>query len=47
MKPALQIVPIALVFAGAVIAVWRGMDTKSDRTPNRARGGGAKWKFWQ
>ena len=46
MKPVLQIAPIALLFAGAVVTVWRGMDQKSDRTPNRAKGGGPKWRFW-
>lgn len=47
MKPVLQVVPIALLLAGAVIAVWRGFDTKPDRTSNRAKGGGAKWRFWK
>ncbi|QMU57394.1 MAG: hypothetical protein GKR98_03755 [Boseongicola sp.] len=47
MKPALQIMPIALLLAVAVVAVWRGMDTKPDRTGNRAKGGGAKWKYWK
>lgn len=47
MKPALQIVPLALLFAGAVIGVWRGFNTKPDNTNNRAKGGGAKWKNWK
>lgn len=47
MKPALQIVPLALLFAGAVVGVWRGFNTKPDKTNNRAKGGGAKWKNWK
>ncbi len=47
MKPIFQIMPLALVFGAAVVAVWRGMDTRSDRTANRAKGGGAKWKTWK
>ncbi|SMX22422.1 hypothetical protein [Boseongicola aestuarii] len=44
MRPVFQIMPIALLLIGAVIAVWRGIDTKSDRTNNRGKGGGASWK---
>ena len=35
MKAALQIAPLALMFGAAVVFVWRGMDSKSDRTPKR------------
>lgn len=43
MKPVLQIAPIALIFAGAVVAVWRNMNPQSDRDrPNRKKGKG--WK---
>ena len=43
MKPYLQLIPITVLFAGAVIAVWRGFDPKSDRAPgNRNK----KRKWW-
>lgn len=47
MKPVLQIAPIALLFAGAVVAVWRNMDPKSDRKGNRSAGGKPKRRFWR
>ena len=47
MKPVLQIMPLALLFAGAVVGVWRGFDSKPDGSKNRAKGGGAKWKYWR
>jgi hypothetical protein len=47
MKPVFQIMPIALLLGGAIFAVWRGMDSKSDRTSNRAKGGGPIWKTWK
>ena len=43
MKSVLHIAPIAILFAGAVVAVWRGMEPRSDRNrPNRKKGKG--WK---
>ncbi|WP_264464681.1 hypothetical protein [Kangsaoukella pontilimi] len=35
MKPYLQIAPLAVLLAGAAIAVWRGFDTPKDRSRNK------------
>lgn len=43
MKPVFQIMPIALVLIGAVVAVWRGFSVKPDRTKNRAKDGGSSF----
>lgn len=47
MKPALQVLPIAIVAAGAVVAVWRGFDDPIK--PNRPNAGlnPKRKRFWQ
>lgn len=47
MSSLLPALPLVIMLLGAVVFVWRGMDTKSDRTNNRAKGGGPKWKYWE
>ena len=44
MKPVLQVMPLALLFAGAAVGVWRGFSDRNDRTPNRHKQ--TKRKFW-
>ena len=47
MTKLLPALPLLIMLVLAVVFVWRGMDNKSDRTPNRAKGGGPKWKYWE
>lgn len=47
MKPALQIIPLAFLTAGAVVAVWRGFDDPVKRNMPNQRLQPKRKRFWQ
>lgn len=45
-KPVFQVLPIALLFGAATVAVWRGMDTTNHRTPNQHKNARKRRKWF-